>query len=105
MSTATLPRSLVDELFRLGVMAIEIPEEYGGAGATFFHSILAVEAVSRVDPSVGVLVDVQNTLVANALLRWGTDEVKSRYLTRLASGAASAPTRSPRQAPAATPLR
>ena len=85
-----LPRSLVDELFRLGVMGIEIPEEYGGAGATFFHSILAVEAVSRVDPSVGVLVDVQNTLVANALLRWGTDEVKSRYLTRLASGTVGA---------------
>jgi len=85
-----LPRSLVDELFRLGVMGIEIPEEYGGAGATFFHSILAVEAVSRVDPSVGVLVDVQNTLVANALLRWGTDEVKSRYLTRLASGSVGA---------------
>ena len=87
---ATVPRSLVDELFRLGVMAIEIPEAYGGAGATFFHSILAVEAVSRVDPSVGVLVDVQNTLVANALLRWGTDEVKTRYLTRLASSVVGA---------------
>ena len=87
---AKLPRSLVDELFRLGVMAIEIPEEYGGAEATFFHSILAVEAVSRVDPSVGVLVDVQNTLVANALLRWGTDEVKARYLTRLASSSVGA---------------
>jgi alkylation response protein AidB-like acyl-CoA dehydrogenase len=85
-----LPRSLIDELFRLGLMGIEIPEEYGGAGATFFHSILAVEAVSQVDPSVGVLVDVQNTLVANALLRWGTDEVKSRYLTRLASGSVGA---------------
>ncbi|HEU5334948.1 MAG TPA: acyl-CoA dehydrogenase, partial [Terriglobales bacterium] len=87
---ATVPRSLVDELFRLGVMAIEIPEAYGGAGATFFHSILAVEAVSQVDPSVGVLVDVQNTLVANALLRWGTDEVKTRYLTRLASSVVGA---------------
>jgi acyl-CoA dehydrogenase len=87
---ATVPRSLVDELFRLGIMAIEIPEAYGGAGATFFHSILAVEAVSQVDPSVGVLVDVQNTLVANALLRWGTDEVKTRYLTRLASSVVGA---------------
>ncbi len=87
---ATVPRSLVDELFRLGVMAIEIPEAYGGAGATFFHSILAVEAVSQVDPSVGVLVDVQNTLVANALLRWGTDEVKTRYLNRLASSSVGA---------------
>ena len=87
---ATVPRSLVDELFRLGIMAIEIPEAYGGAGATFFHSILAVEAVSQVDPSVGVLVDVQNTLVANALLRWGTDEVKTRYLNRLASSSVGA---------------
>ena len=58
---AKLPRSLVDELFRLGVMAIEIPERYGGAGATFFHSVLAVEALSRVDPSVGVLVDVESS--------------------------------------------
>ena len=53
-------------------MGIEIPESLGGAGASFFHSVLAVEALSRVDPSVGVLVDVQNTLVINALLRWGT---------------------------------
>ena len=82
---AKLPRSLIDELFRLGVMAIEIPEQYGGAGATFFHSVLAVEALSRVDPSVGVLVDVQNTLVANALLRWGSDQLKNTYLPRLAT--------------------
>ena len=87
---AKLPRSLVDELFRLGVMAIEIPEQYGGAGATFFHAVLAVEALSQVDPSVGVLVDVQNTLVANALLRWGTDALKARYLPRLASSSVGA---------------
>ena len=57
-------------------MGIEIPESYGGAGGRFFHSVLAVEALSRVDPSVGVLVDVQNTLVINALLRWGNDDIK-----------------------------
>jgi len=82
---AKFPRSLVDQLFDLGVMAIEIPEAYGGAGASFFHAVLAVEELSRVDPSVGVLVDVQNTLVANALMRWGNEDVKRRYLTRLAS--------------------
>ena len=70
---AKIPRGLLDKLFQLGVMGIEIPETYGGAGAGFFHSVLAVEALSRVDPSIGVLVDVQNTLVINALLRWGSD--------------------------------
>ncbi len=75
---------LIAKLFEIGVMGIEIPESYGGGGARFFHSILAVEALSRVDPSIGVLVDVQNTLVVNALLRWGTDEQKARYLPRLA---------------------
>jgi alkylation response protein AidB-like acyl-CoA dehydrogenase len=83
---AKIPRELIDKLFDLGVMAIEIPDGYGGAGASFFHSVLAVEAISRVDPSVGVLVDVQNTLVINALNRWGGDELKRRLLTRLASG-------------------
>src|SRR5262249_60374776 len=82
---AKIPRSLVDRLFDLGVMAIEIPEAYGGAGASFFHAVLAVEELSRVDPSIGVLVDVQNTLGVNALLRWGSEEVKRRYLPRLAS--------------------
>jgi alkylation response protein AidB-like acyl-CoA dehydrogenase len=66
-------------------MGIEIPESYGGSGGTFFHAVLAVEELSRVDPSVGVLVDVQNTLVINALLRWGSDEIKRRYLPRLAA--------------------
>ena len=74
---AKMPRTLIDKLFELGVMGIEIPEAYGGAGATFFHAVLAVEALSRVDPSVGVLVDVQNTLVVNALLRWGSDDVEA----------------------------
>ena len=66
-------------------MGIEIPEAHGGAGASFFHAVLAVEALSSVDPSVGVLVDVQNTLVANALMRWGTDDLKHRYLPQLAA--------------------
>ena len=87
---AKLPRSLVDQLFNIGVMAVEIPEPYGGAGATFFHSVLAVEALSQVDPSVGVLVDVQNTLVANALLRWGSDHLKGTYLPRLATSSVGA---------------
>ncbi len=82
---AKIPRALVDKLFDLGVMGIEIPESYGGSGGRFFHAVLAVEELSRVDPSVGVLVDVQNTLVINALLRWGNDDVKQRYLPRLAS--------------------
>jgi alkylation response protein AidB-like acyl-CoA dehydrogenase len=82
---AKIPRSLLDELFSLGVMGIEIPESYGGAGGTFFHSVIAVEELSRVDPSIGVLVDVQNTLVINALLRWGNDDVKRRYLPKLST--------------------
>ena len=77
--------ALIDKLFALGVMGIEIPESYGGGGASFFHSVLAVEALSRVDPSIGVMVDVQNTLVINALLRWGSDEVKQRYLPKMAT--------------------
>jgi alkylation response protein AidB-like acyl-CoA dehydrogenase len=77
--------ALVKKLFELGLMGIEIPENLGGAGATFFMSVLAVEELSRVDPSVGVMVDVQNTLVNNALVRWGTEEQKTRYLSRLAT--------------------
>ena len=87
---AKIPRELVNRLFELGVMAIEIPENYGGSGGTFFHAVLAVEELSRVDPSVGVLVDVQNTLVINALLRWGHDDLKRRYLPRLASSTVGA---------------
>jgi len=77
--------ALIEKLFALGVMAIEIPDSYGGGGASFFHSVLAVEALSRVDPSVGVMVDVQNTLVINALLRWGNDDIKKRFLPRMAT--------------------
>jgi butyryl-CoA dehydrogenase/short/branched chain acyl-CoA dehydrogenase len=76
---------LLPGLFELGVMGIEVPAEHGGAGSTFFNAILAVEALARVDPSVAVLVDVQNTLVENALLRWGSDEQKRRYLPRLSA--------------------
>jgi len=80
---ATMSPSLIEKLFDLGVMSVEIPESYGGAGGTFFHSVLAVESLSRVDPSVGVLVDVQNTLVINAVMRWGSDEIKRKYLPKL----------------------
>jgi alkylation response protein AidB-like acyl-CoA dehydrogenase len=79
------PRDLIDSCFELGLMGVEIPEEHGGAAATFFMSILAIEQLARVDPSLAVLVDVQNTLVNNALLRWGTDEQKARYYPKLAS--------------------
>jgi butyryl-CoA dehydrogenase/short/branched chain acyl-CoA dehydrogenase len=81
---------LVQELFQMGVMGIEVPQEYGGGGGTFFEAILAVEEISKVDPSVGVLVDVQNTLVINALLRWGTEEQKKKYLTRMAADSVGA---------------
>jgi alkylation response protein AidB-like acyl-CoA dehydrogenase len=87
---AKIPRPLIDQLFDLGVMGIEIPESYGGAGASFFHAVLAVEALSRVDPSIGVLVDVQNTLVINALLRWGNNDIKQRYLPKLAANTVGA---------------
>ena len=87
---AKIPRPLIDQLFDLGVMAIEIPETYGGAGASFFHAVLAVEELSRVDPSVGVLVDVQNTLVVNALLRFGNEDIKRRYLPKLATATVGA---------------
>jgi alkylation response protein AidB-like acyl-CoA dehydrogenase len=76
---------VIQKLFELGLMGIEVPEEYGGAGGTFFQAILAVEEISAVDPSVGVLVDVQNTLCINALIRWANEEQKKKYLTRLAS--------------------
>lgn len=82
---AKMPRELIDRLFELGVMGIEIPERFGGSGGTFFHAVLAVEALSRVDPSVGVLVDVQNTLVINALLRWASESQLARYLPALAT--------------------
>ena len=76
---------LIPQLFNLGLMGIEIPIEYGGSGGTFFEAILAVEEISAVDPSVGVLIDVQNTLCINAILRWGTPEQKKQFLSRLAT--------------------
>ncbi|KPJ83546.1 MAG: acyl-CoA dehydrogenase [Gemmatimonas sp. SG8_23] len=82
---ARVEPGLIDGLFEMGLMGIEIPEQYGGTGADFFTSILVVEELSRVDPAVSVLVDVQNTLVINAIIRWATDDQKARILPRLAS--------------------
>jgi len=82
---AHLDEAVTKQCFELGLMGIETPEEFGGAGGTFFQAILAVEELSRVDASVGVLVDVQNTLVNNALIRWGSPDQKKKYLTKLAS--------------------
>ncbi|HMD19138.1 MAG TPA: acyl-CoA dehydrogenase [Alloacidobacterium sp.] len=76
---------LLPQLFNLGLMGIEIPLEYGGSGGTFFEAILAVEEISAIDASVGVLVDVQNTLCVNAFLRWGTEAQKKTYLSQLAA--------------------
>src|SRR5947208_10548011 len=78
-------KGLIREFFELGLMGIEVPEEYGGAGSTFFEAILAVEEMSRVDASAGVIVDVQNTLVNNTLLRWGSGEQKKRYLPKMST--------------------
>ncbi len=87
---AKMDPELIAQLFEMGLMAVEIPEEYGGTGADFFTSVLIVEELSKVDPSVAVLVDVQNTLVINAFIRWASEEQKSRYFPRLASGAVGA---------------
>lgn len=81
---------LIVQFFQLGLMGIEIPEQYGGGAGSFFEAILAVEEISRVDPSAGVLVDVQNTLVNNAFLRWGNEEQKRRYLPRMAANTVGA---------------
>src|SRR5712691_4123218 len=81
---AKLEPSLIPELFDLGLMGIQVPEEFGGGAGSFFMSVLAVEEISRVDASFGVFIDVQNTLVNNALMRWANDEQKRRYLPRLA---------------------
>ena len=82
---ARMSSEVLKHLFDLGLMGVETPEEYGGTGASFFMAIIGVEELSRVDPSVGVLMDVQNTLVNNALIRWGSPEQKKKYLPRLAS--------------------
>ncbi len=82
---AKLDAGLIKQFFEMGFMGIEIPEEYQGGGGSFFMSIVAIEQISRVDASVGVFMDVQNTLVNNAFLRWGSDEVKKRFLPQLAT--------------------
>jgi alkylation response protein AidB-like acyl-CoA dehydrogenase len=79
-------KGLLPQLFNLGLMGIEVPVEYGGAGGTFFEACLAVEEISAIDPAVGVLVDVQNTLSINAILKWGSDAQKRKYLPLLATG-------------------
>jgi len=83
--SAKLDPDIVKAIFDLGLMGIDIPEEYGGAGGTFMMSILAIEEISKIDASVGVFMDVQNTLVNNAFVRWGSEEVKQRYLPQLAT--------------------
>ncbi len=80
-----MDRALIDQCFELGLMGIEVPETWGGAGSSFFNAVLVVEELSRMDPSVGVLVDVQNTLVNNCLLRYANESLKAEYLPRLAS--------------------
>src|SRR5438128_6634691 len=80
---ATMSKELIGSCFELGIMGIEVPEQWGGAGSTFFNAVLVVEELSHVDASCGVLVDVQNTLVNNAILRWGNDDQKSKYLSML----------------------
>jgi butyryl-CoA dehydrogenase/short/branched chain acyl-CoA dehydrogenase len=77
-------KDILHQMFAMGLMGIEIPEEHGGQGGTFFEAILAIEELSAVDPSAGVIADVQNTICNNALLRWGNDAQKARYLPRLA---------------------
>jgi alkylation response protein AidB-like acyl-CoA dehydrogenase len=81
-----MDKGLIRKLFEMGLMGIEIPEEFGGAAGSFFDAILAVEEISAVDPAVGVLVDVQNTLCINVLLRWGSQEQKQQFLPRLGTG-------------------
>lgn len=82
---ATMDRDLIKSFFEMGIMGVEVPEQFGGAGSTFFTSVLVVEELSHVDASCGVLVDVQNTLVNNAILRWGNRDQQSKYFPRLSS--------------------
>ena len=82
---AAMSKELIKSFFELGIMGIEVPDQWGGAGSTFFNAVLVVEELSHVDASCGVLVDVQNTLVNNAILRWGNDDQKSKYLSLLSS--------------------
>jgi alkylation response protein AidB-like acyl-CoA dehydrogenase len=82
---ARIDADLIPELFELGLMGIEIPDKWGGAASSFFTSVLVVEELSRIDPSVAVLVDVQNTLVNNCILRYGSETLKAHYLPQLAT--------------------
>jgi short-chain 2-methylacyl-CoA dehydrogenase len=82
---AAMSKDLIQNFFELGIMGIEVPDQFGGAGSTFFNAVLVVEELSHVDASCGVLVDVQNTLVNNAILRWGNDDQKSKYLPMLST--------------------
>ena len=82
---AKLDPDLIKQFFEMGLMGIEIPEKYNGAGGSFFMSIVAIEQISRVDASVGVFMDVQNTLVNNAFIRWGSEDLKEKYLPQLAT--------------------
>jgi butyryl-CoA dehydrogenase/short/branched chain acyl-CoA dehydrogenase len=82
--TQQMDAALIEKMFALGLMGIEIPEEYGGSGGSFFDAVLAVELLSAVDPAVALVVDVHNTLVASAIMKWASDEQKRKYLPRLA---------------------
>ncbi|MGK2859848.1 MAG: acyl-CoA dehydrogenase [Thermoanaerobaculia bacterium] len=81
---AKMSKELIDAFFELGIMAVETPEAYGGAGSSFFNAVVVVEELSHVDASCGVIVDVHNTLVNNALIRWGSESQKQKYLAMLA---------------------
>ena len=87
---AVFRKDILAQFFQMGLMGIEIPEEYGGQGGTFFQAVLAVEELSAVDPAAGVIVDVQNTLSINALKRWANAEQQARYFPRLAKNTVAA---------------
>ena len=82
---AVFRKDLLGEIFELGLMGIEVPEKFGGQGGSFFQSVLAIEALASVDPAAAVIVDVQNTIANNILLRWGNDDQKRRFLPKLAT--------------------
>ena len=87
---AKLDPELIKQCFEIGLMAIETPEEYGGAGSSFFNAILAIEELARVDASTSVFVDVQNTLSTNAIIRWGNEDQKKKYLPQMAESKVAA---------------
>ena len=87
---AKFRHGILRQFFELGLMGIEIPEDYGGQGGSFFQAVLAIEEIAAVDPAAAVIVDVQNTLVINALLRWASEDQKRRYLPRLAADTVAA---------------